>query len=910
MTLKRSLVCLLGAVSLAGVSLADATVTTEGTVLTIDVPAGESYTYAQAVPSSLTKIVKTGTGSCEMAPASISFTGTVEIQAGTLHGDRAKFGSPADWKIAEGAALRFDTAASDYKGGEYLKPSGKLTIGGFGCDDMPAYYFTMLPNNSPYSTSHQNFGGGVTLSSDTSVGGGRFGFATMDMQGYDLYTYCTNGQSQYEMYFPIKNAGNIHVKKGQLLVERAMTFTPAVTDQFYELADGTTISMYNHPDTPTTYQASMPDIRLEPNAVATLQCTGPSGAMEATRNTWRGDWHLGTGRRLLLNVTAFNRCGTMKGSIDGAAEIYKTGSGIYTITPDATHVFGKLTTVQGTLTLGANKDGSTYQVTNYWDVGGTAVETGVARLNLGANSRTYSNLGISSAGIRVARSDGASTTDTGARRFGVVAIGDGAVVSNNFLIGSDGKNNTVTAGAVYMDDATVYWKAGGSNDGFIGQNSYGYGYFCQNAGSLTHGGYMNLGATGRGCIDQRGGVHRIDSGNPLKIARTGGNSWGCYHQTGGTFDGQLAWIGYNNNTECTAAVAILTTTGAGSVFKCNNMKVFMSRKPIDTIVNVNDGATLQGRLYRDIAFSGYSSSNWSTLAPQMTNTTHLYVNLNGGVLKSLDSAEIWGNDRARGLSRATVYEKGVTFDTTGKDITLFTELVKPFGKGLKSVTLPKNAVTNFNYYVGSPRIRITSSTGTGASAFAVFNEKTRQVERIDVTGAGCGYEDVTIQIENNAHGLEGISSYELADLPTTGGVRKVGTGTLTLNCANTYGGATRVEGGTIAFTHEAGYPGGDLELAASVVTNAVAPCVVAKTLAFNAEAKIRVTHADELDPNCCHGLQTLVTTETALTALPPVAFVDADGDEVAVSPAWTLRLAHGGKAIEFGYQRGTMMIFR
>ena len=88
-----------------------------------------------------------------------------------------------------------------------------------------------------------------------------------------------------------------------------------------------------------------------------------------------------------------------------------------------------------------------------------------------------------------------------------------------------------------------------------------------------------------------------------------------------------------------------------------------------------------------------------------------------------------------------------------------------------------------------------------------------------------------------------------------------------------YGGATRVEGGTLALTHEAGYPG-------------------------------------ELDPNCCHGLQTLVTTETALAALPPVAFVDADGDEVAVSPAWTLRLAHGGKAIEFGYQRGTMMILR
>lgn len=897
---------------MAVASFADTTVTTNGMELTIDVPTGGSYTHVEAVPSSFTKITKTGAGSCEFAPETITFTGTMDIQAGTMHGDRAKFGAPAAWKVTPGAALRFDEVSSGYVAGETGKPAGTLEIGGMGCDGYPAYYYTMLPNGSPYTTSHGNFIGGVKLTADTSVGGGRFGFGTMDMQGYDLHLYCTNGQARYEMYYDISNLGNIRIKKGSVLIEdRSMSSATAISGQAYIMANGANIYMYN---VSPTYQGVKLNVGLEDDASGKITMTG-SGVLSANRNTWCGDWVLGKGKQLWLYTDSPTHPGTMKGNIDAPfTEIYKSGDGPYTITADGTHKFKILTSANGLLYLGANKDGSAYQITNRWTMSGSAQDNNVTRLTLGPGLKTVSagTQKIDNEGIIVASSVNASS----GQRNAIVDISDGCVISNNFLLGTDnsGASSKAAVGAIYMGDATVYWKAGGSNDGFIGQNTKGYGYLLQKAGTFSHRGYLNLGATGRGRVDQRGGTHRIETGDPLKIARSGGTSWGCYYQTGGTFDGKLAWFNYNNVTNCSAVESVLTTTGEDSLFKCDNMKAFMSRKNVDTIVNVNDGATLQGRLYREISFDGYNSSTWATLSPQMTNTTHLYVNVNGGILKSMNYTDIWGNDRLRGPTRVTVYEKGVTFDSTGLNIQLFTELVKPFGKGIKSVSLAGAPawLTGTNHYVAPPRVKITSQTGTGASIVAVFDETKRQNVRFDVVSPGCGYEDATISVED-----VGLGSYTLTDaavltdddLSTTGGVRKVGTGSLTLHCANTYGGVTRVENGQIVFTHPDGLPENSaLEFAASAVAGGDKTAPLLSAVNYNG-GEIRITEADTLDFGTFGRSRVLATFTNALTAMPTVKLVNSDGTEL--TPAdWKASLSEDGKTLRFGRNIGLMLLLR
>ena len=208
----------------------------------------------------------------------------------------------------------------------------------------------------------------------------------------------------------------------------------------------------------------------------------------------------------------------------------------------------------------------------------------------------------------------------------------------------------------------------------------------------------------------------IVGNNPLKVARTGSASYGHYYQCGGTYKGANAWINYNYATNCASAEAVITTTGTNSVFESDAIRVFMSCKDIVCMVNVNDGATLKGRVYRDIAFNGYKQDTmWGPLSANFDATTRYYLNVNGGVFASTGTY-IFGNDRRRGATRTTIYEKGVTFDTSAGALNVHSPLERPYGKGVKSISLPKNSVTNFNYYVGDnvvPAESLTSIISNG-----------------------------------------------------------------------------------------------------------------------------------------------------------------------------------------------------
>ena len=61
----------------ASAVLSAATVTTEGTVLTIDVGADETYTNSTALASPITEVVKTGAGTAVFTAAAPDFTGTI-----------------------------------------------------------------------------------------------------------------------------------------------------------------------------------------------------------------------------------------------------------------------------------------------------------------------------------------------------------------------------------------------------------------------------------------------------------------------------------------------------------------------------------------------------------------------------------------------------------------------------------------------------------------------------------------------------------------------------------------------------------------------------------------------------------------------------------------------------------------
>jgi autotransporter-associated beta strand protein len=203
-----------------------------------------------------------------------------------------------------------------------------------------------------------------------------------------------------------------------------------------------------------------------------------------------------------------------------------------------------------------------------------------------------------------------------------------------------------------------------------------------------------------------------------------------------------------------------------------------------------------------------------------------------------------------------------------------------------------------------------------ADALMDFDDTNRVARGMIVTSRGFGYEAApTVKVHQANCSDTWDCTVETVDFDAAdfahGGLTKRGAGTLTITCTNTYGGATRLEGGTLAFSHEHGYPGGDLEIAAAAVQGPLsAPLLTAHTLAFGAGKGVRVTEADILDEQTFGRFKTVATFTTPLAEPPSLTLVDGNGDELPPSGLWNLMLTDGGRTLKFGAVRGTQVIFR
>ena len=179
-----------------------------------------------------------------------------------------------------------------------------------------------------------------------------------------------------------------------------------------------------------------------------------------------------------------------------------------------------------------------------------------------------------------------------------------------------------------------------------------------------------------------------------------------------------------------------------------------------------------------------------------------------------------------------------------------------------------------------------------------------------VTSPGYGYDgETTVTVDSWDRKSTLPCTYTLGEV-AGGGFTKKGGGKLTLGGANTYAGATRLEGGTLAFTDPNGYPGGDLEIPAAAVQGTLAaPLLTANTLAFAEGKGVRVTEANTLD-EATFGAMKTVATFTNPIALPSLTLVNADGTAWAGNRQWCLMLVDGGRTLKFGPLRGTQILLR
>ena len=379
-----------------------------------------------------------------------------------------------------------------------------------------------------------------------------------------------------------------------------------------------------------------------------------------------------------------------------------------------------------------------------------------------------------------------------------------------------GRNNG-TCGAFYLDGGTfVRETSNGDSDYFALGYAGGYGYLNMSGGTLAAT-RLQLGHTAGlalsiGMVRMTGGI--LQCTNTLHISRNT-NSVGVVTLDGGTLNHSNAstfiQMGYRGGR------GELNLTGGNLINDGQTIQVRYSSGNSTGIVNL-----CAGSLSLDAFLNNSTGTAW--------------LNFRGGTLKaSADSAAFIPSTMTGVYSYGPfgAYAGGAVIDSAGKNVTIAEPIQAPGGNGVYAISLSSQG----SGYIGEPYVSITGGGGFGATAVANMADDgsgygTYKVGSVTITSPGCGYTGtpaVTFLRGGNGVVAPAVASVTLSP-NTSGGLAKLGAGTLTLSAANTYTGTTVVAGGALKLTHAKALPtgtpvvlaDGTLDLNGYTVTNAVA----------------------------------------------------------------------------------------
>ena len=908
-----------------------------------DYPVATPYSYGDSL-SGVTSIVKRGTGAVSLGTTSTAntFTGTITVEDGFLMGWKPRFGTPLSVTVQNGGAVVFTETTSQLSNPSKFANT-QFTIAGAGPDGNGAL-------QHPYATSGSAddiFLKNLTLSGDATINvGSNWGMqgGTLDMGNHVLtfsaakYAVRENWRQVFVMSregqtLTVKNPGaivvtdyaNIRINRpsSQAFVDAAGS-NGRVADMTITLKNNGVLGLYKVEAgrfpckvvaaDGTSYIEVLNEDLSDADA---LRFSHITNAVEID-----GTLNLRTmnGSEALVHT---NSCLWLDGPVSGAGALTNATIGRVYLAGSSTNVFGSFSqTGRGEIVM---QDDVVVSITNslnaatYAHIGGKSVSRpailrmkGNAKL-LRLNSDRNCNLVIGD--YKYGRYNNNDI-------FGILEIEDNAIVSNRVCIGCYGK------GACYMFGGEFHMQpdavSGNLVLGFQG-GSYGYlgidgGYF-RAAIAATY-----IGTEGPGFIVQRGGRSRfegdsligfVSANSAATIAILGGTSqWSNtsirLHHPGSGVNPQSVRTAVTVSGE--TAVLDMSNTGIRANFATN------SAAPVTDIVSLNDGGTLKARYMTRKFYDNLIP--WSAAAEKVDAATRSYLNFNGGVLVTTRDGDFFrhsateASENSLPFSRATVFENGATIDTDGHDVTWRLPLERPYGLGIASVTLPDGALAS-GQFIGPTRVYFENTgSGLGAEAMVDFDNTNRVARGMIVASHGFGYAAGTTCKVRKGSGSEAywnctVSTVDFDDSGFAhGGFTKRGAGRLTIPCANTYGGATRLEGGTLVLTDPQGFPGGNIEIPAAAVQGSLAaPLLEAHTLAFGAGKGIVVTEADTLDGDTFGQPKTFARLTTPLSSLPPVSVVASDG--TPLSPAqWLVRLAEGGTELRLEHARATFIIMR
>jgi len=488
---------------------------------------------------------------------------------------------------------------------------------------------------------------------------------------------------------------------------------------------------------------------------------------------------LGSGDILNSATLTVNRADSygIPGVLSGTGALVKNGAGTLTLT-NAVTLGNPILVSAGTLILS------------------NALVTGTA------NSADY--VGRNTGDFSVLRIEGSTFLQRNQNNFIVGAAGStgivhmtGGVFTNSALtgVGNGGVGAMIQTGGTVLNvgEFNVSYNVAG-----------GYGYYQMSGGAMTNGTWFQASRAGsQGLIYQNGGsIALVNAANGLIVGHSmTGTGTGVVYLSGGTLTTPSVFLsrGAGSRGELTVdGTARLDIRGV----------LTMNYVAGTNFVNLRGGVVTANQVTRRTA-GGMS-----------------ILNFDGGTLR----AGAAGNLITTGVSAPDVvhvYGGGATIDDGGFAATISPSLLAPPGNGVTALGLGAPSVGG---YLGAPYVVIDGGGGTGATAVALFDHVTGSVTGLLVTSPGFGYTSApTVILKGGGRGDFAVPSVTTA-ANTSGGLTKLGAGTLRLDGTNTYTGGTVISNGTLAVGSDLALGTGDVTMAAGSVLSGAAPSTLANRI--------------------------------------------------------------------------------
>ena len=381
------------------------------------------------------------------------------------------------------------------------------------------------------------------------------------------------------------------------------------------------------------------------------------------------------------------------------------------------------------------------------------------------------------------------------------------VVSGGTLTGSTLSVGTVanSTGAVNLTGGNLLLAAQETQDGIAFGGAEGaYGALHMSSGVFTQSRLM-FGGIGTATTNGGIGVGLVSGGtinsNGWFILARAGASTGILTVTGGTINhanaSQTLSLGLSGSgrAELNVAGGLIDNTGRNVTFSSGTGGTFFWTGT--GLLNLNAGTLVANAIVYDAKTTGADASS--------------YINFSGGTLKASISSPAFlpaFTSTGAGINRVFVngpfgtFAGGAVIDTDGFDATIGANLLAPSGDGVTSLTIDDAG----SGYVGAPAVKILdggqpstatayATVGTDPGNPATFGKLTSIV--ITNPGVITGIPSVSLI---GGGGSGAVVSVSATGPNTSGGLTKVGAGTLRLNGTNTYTGTTTVTAGTLGGT--------------------------------------------------------------------------------------------------------------